>query len=425
MFHGVALISRKDFTRRIGRPLICLAAAAMIVACQHVSITGNPAIDHDGMTGVTPPRTLAVLPTTDGSGHPELAPEMRAALRESLSKLPLENRQLKNVDQQLAMIANRMGMPPEKLPPAALAHPTVGDVVVFSRIERISQLFLILYAHNRFTLDFQMVDTRSRRIFYRNRFVVTSRNFAPAIEPFGLAGAAFGSLWRLRPESVRTNFRDGTQKIAEQIPPLPLFSELGNRLAIVRTTVTLPRASLGPGDRVDVEVIGTPRMLASFAAGNIGKRVPMRETAPGRYRGEFTVRKGMNTPYAVVEATLRAPGGSETITDAVTERAFSIDTTPPPRARMTRWWPGGRGKGIYGEIELDKDDTGSNPERPVKYVVSRRNENSADFKLVAETDKTTFNDASADPAQRAEYRIVSVDAAGNSSEPGKIVVIKR
>lgn len=425
MRHGVPLIPRKDLINRIGRRLICLAAAAILAACQHVSISGDPVIDPNGMTGVTPPRTLAVLPTTDDSGHPDLAPVMRETLRESLSKLPLENRQIKDIDQQLAIIANRLGMPPEKLPPAALAHPSVGDVVVFSRIEHIGRLFLILYAHNRFTLEFQMVDTRTRHIFYRNKFVITSHSFAPAIDPFGLASSAFWSLWNLRDESVKTTFRNGTQKITGQIPPLPLFSELGNRLAIVRTNVTMPRPSLGPGDRVQVEVIGTPRTIASFSIGNVSKRLPLHETAPGRYCGEFTVRKGMNTPFAVVEATLKLPGGGETITDAVTEHPFSIDTTTPPRARITRWWPGGRGKGIYGEIELDADDAKKNPEKPARYIVYRRAAGLHDFKPVAETGNLTFNDATADPKQPADYRIVSQDAAGNMSEPGRIVAIQK
>lgn len=416
---------RKASIGRVGRCLACLAAAAALAACQHVSISGDPAIDRDGLAGVPPPRTLAVLPTVDASGHPDLAPVMRETLRESLSKLPLENRLIRDVDQQLAIIANRLGTPPDKLPPAALAHPSVGDVVVFSRIEHIGRLFLIFYAHNRFTLEFELADTRTRHVFYRNTFAITNHSFAPAIDPFGLASSAFWSLWNLREEAVRSTFREGTQKIAGQIPPLPLFSELGNGLAIVKTNVTLPRTSLGAGDRVAVEVIGTPHAAASFTVGNVTKRQPLRETAPGRYRGEFTVRKGMNTPYAVVEATLRLPGGGESITDAVTERPFAIDTTPPPRARMTRWWPGGRGRGIFGEIETDADDAQKNPEKPVQYIVYRRGPDGRDFKRVAQTDTQTFNDATADPDRPAAYRIVAQDAAGNESEPGKIVAIKR
>ncbi|MCE5229655.1 hypothetical protein LLG95_08675 [bacterium] len=419
--------SAKDFSQ-IGRRLILLfgiVTALAIAGCRHVAVSGEPAIDKDGLAGVTPPRSLAVLPTTDISGHADLAPAMREALHAALSKLPLENRQLTVTDQRLAMIANRMGIQPENLPQAALAHPSIADIVVFSRIEKISRVYLILYAHNRFRLDFQMVDTRSRHVFYRNEFVVTNRCFAPTINLFGLAGSAFWSLGQLTTESVTGTFNEGARKIVAELPPMPVFSELGNRLAIVKTNVKMPRTSLGVGDKIQVEVIGTPRTMASFSVGKVTRRLKLREVAPGRYTGEFVVRKGMNTPYAVVEATLRLPNGGETITDAMMEQPFSIDTTPPPHGRVTSWWPARRGKGIFGEIELEKDETANNPEKPSRYIVYRRAPGEKEFAEIAETDATTFSDPKADPANLNEYRIVTRDIAGNDSTPGPVVCVQK
>lgn len=401
-----------------------LPAILLLAGCQYVTISGSPIVDTDGLKGVTSPRTLGVLPTTDASGHPELAPPMREALHAALSSLPLENRQLPVVDQRLATIANRMAMRPEDLPPAALAHPSVADIVVFSKVEHISRLFLLLYAHNRFVLDFQMVDTRSRRVFYRNEFVITSRNIAPTLDILGLFSSAFRSLWHLRTESVRDTFDNGAQKIVAQLPALPVFSETGDRLAIVKSEVKLPKNTLGPGDRVQIQLTGTPKMNAAFSVGKVARRMPMREAAPGKYRAEFTVRKGMNTPYAVVETTLRLPNGSETITDTVTDRPFSIDTTPPPRARVSQWWPAARKKGVWAEIALEPADVKANPEKPALFVVSRRAPGRKDFVKVAETKKTTFLDQEADPNQPGEYRIVTRDTAGNASAPGPITKTK-
>lgn len=419
------LDSAIDFLRNTATRCVFLLALLSLAGCSYVTISGTPIVDSTGLRGVTPPRSIGVLPTTDSSGHPDLAPTMRQSLHGALSALPLDNRQLSEVDQQLAMIANRLGMPPDQLPPAALANPAVADLVVFSRITRISRLFLLLYSHNRFTLEFQMADTRSRHILYNNKFVITNRNIAPTLDILGLFSSAFRSLWHLREESVRSTFQDGAQKIVAAIPPLPAFSELGNRLAIVKVNVNIPRKTLGVGDRVLVELIGTPKTFASFNVGKVSRRIPMRETAPGRYAGEFVVKKGMNTPYAVVETTLRLPSGAESITDTITDQPFTIDTTPPPQARVSRWWPAGRGDGLYGEIAIDANEANKNPEKSAHYLVYRRSPGQTEFAPIAQTDKTTFQDKTIDLSKPGEYRIITQDAAGNCSEPGPVTRIHK
>ncbi len=399
-------------------PLLALLALS---GCQSVSVRGVPEVDWEALAAVAHPRTLAVLPTTEEDDRPDLTGPMRLALYGSLAPLEFKDRELSDVDQRLALIANRMGLRPEELPPEARAHPLLGDTVAFSHIESVSRFYLIFYAHNRLRLNLQLVDTHTRKVFYRGRFTITNRRLEATIDPFGLAGTAVSSLWHLRADQLAQTLETGADKIAAQIPPLPatVATDPGE-LCIERLAVKLPRTLLRAGDKIEVEVLGTPKGQATFRFGPGERPRPLIEVAPGRYLGRAEIEPGMDTPYAFIEAELGLGEPGETVRDSAIDQPFAIDTMPPPRGRVARCWPAPPRRGIYLELETDPTDPRAQLEAPQTYFIYRRPAGGGRFQRIGESAATTFLDAEADPGHPWEYQIITRDPAGNDAAPGPI-----
>ncbi len=401
----------------LARVTVLAVALALAAGCETVSVTSEPYVDTHGLAGVEPPRSLAVLPVMDDSRHPELVTPLREALFGALAALPFEDRELELVDQRLATIANRLGVLPEELPESAQAHPMLADICVFTRVRKVSRFFLIFYSHHRLGLDFAMVDTRTRRIFYRGKFVIHNRQLVPTIEPVGAIGSAFSSLWHLRSDKLRETLAEGARKIVADIPPVPSPAAAGKNLRIEKVDVVLPRPVLKAGDALGVRLIGTPGAQAEFSIGNFAREQALREVSPGRYEGLLTIRKGVNTPYAVVEVTLSH--GEERVEDTVTGRPFAIDTIAPPPARVSEGWaaPGG---GVQLDLATVARKGEAATETPAEFEIRRRAAGRGAFESVGVTRARTFHDGAADAGQPWDYTIVTRDDAGNESAPGPV-----
>jgi hypothetical protein len=135
--------------------------AVLLSGCHSMALHGKPSVVNQATFKNNPPRSVAVLPTTDVSGHADLLPQLRKELFTGIAALPYEDRELKVVDDFLATKAASQGIAPDKLEPAAMADPKLADCVIYTQLEQVSRLYLLLYAHYRFELSLVMVDNRS------------------------------------------------------------------------------------------------------------------------------------------------------------------------------------------------------------------------------------------------------------------------
>lgn len=88
-----------------------------------------------------------------------------------------------------------------------------------------------------------------------------------------------------------------------------------------------PHHALAAGDTLEVTLRGTPGGTASFDIGPYVRGRPLAETAPGRYNGSYTVRRGENFADAPVFGYLHA--GAADAPRGESAATVSVSTEPP------------------------------------------------------------------------------------------------
>lgn len=405
------------------RLIAAILGASLLVGCHSMGLYGTPYYNA-ALFQAHPPRTIAILPTTDQTGHPDLAPLMRNRLIAAFSLLPYGDREIRAVDEFIATKAAGLGVAPDRLPPESLVDPKLADCVIYTQLGRVSRLYLLLYAHYCFDLNLVMVDTHTRSVLYRNNYTFYDRLGTPgyitlpilSIYAFaGLAESSVESLWHLRSGRLEETFEEGAKEIAKSIP-LPNLIEMSSSgtIRLDKVQVIKPFTSLCAGQRVLVKVQGSTGCRATFNVGNVARGLPLQETSPGSYFGMYAIKPGDNASYAIVEVRLESPRGGDKLDYAADNDPFSIDTTAPPRARVLSARQKIFRSGVFLSFELDPQDKIRANDKTLEYQVYRRIGNGK-FERIGVSDDLRFHDPDIESGQSGEYYVVTRDAAGNVS----------
>lgn len=146
-----------------------------------------------------------------------------------------------------------------------------------------------------------------------------------AVDKASLASSARATLRVAGRSSSTTMARLGAAPPQAQQPPQP--PQQGRPLAINRFSVQ-PVAKLEPGEELKFQLEGTPGARASFTIENVAANLPMREVAPGRYEGAYTIRRlDKLTGGVPIVATLEA--GGQGVRTALNRASVLADTRPP------------------------------------------------------------------------------------------------
>lgn len=393
--------------------------------CHFTALHGKPVLSKP-QAQVNPPRSIAILPTVDDTGHPGLDLVVRRELFSAITPLAYEDRELIDIDQFLANKAARLGRRPEQLTHDEMADPKLADCVFYSRITRITRVYLLLYAHFRFDMDMELVDTRTHQTLYRNHAVYYDRLGNPSYVTLPIlgvyafvdvAGNSVKALWHLRSGRIAEIFRDAALEIAKTIPQ-PEFIALsrGGTVRLTTVQVVRPFPILSVGNRVIVKAQGTPGMHATFNIPQITQDVPMSESTPGSYLGFYDICPGDNSKFAVVELRLSAAQGDEAVHYTVIDQSFAVDTTTAPRARIAEARSRFMRRGVFLKYELDPAAAAQTKDKKLVYQLFRRIGGKGNFVKIATDKISAFHDTGVHKGDAVEYYVLTRDEAGNTSQ---------
>jgi hypothetical protein len=148
--------------------------------------------------------------------------------------------------------------------------------------------------------------------------------------------------------------------------------------------------------------------VASFDIGNFKQGLPMKETQPGVYLGEYAVLPGDSALDMPLVVSLKRPTGPESQW-IDTNGLITIETVPPPKVTNLV------ARSYYDRIELAWDYPPDVPDLAT-YLVMRSPQPLSGYEELARVETTGYEDRQVRPDGVYYYRVVAVDRSGNRSE---------
>jgi hypothetical protein len=394
--------------------ILLLVLGTLVVGCGRVQTQESPFFRREIFMS-DPPQTLAIAPFANTSNVEDAGERMRTAVYGALSGLGYQDIELSRVDQAVNQQALRFNVRPEEVAPQDIAIPELADAVVFAEVERVSRMFLLIYARYRIDINLAVYSTRSRQQLYTNEFIVTNRRFSFPTSLIGVGKSLLSTIWFMRGSELEESYDEVAQEIAQRFPAPP--GEVGRSgIYIRRVSVDVARETLRVGDRVVVRVEGSPGKAGSF---DVGARIagqPLRESAAGQYTGREVIQQGDDARYAYVKARLEGSGeGAESVEADAHDQAFSIDTLPPVSYAVDTWAELPDRKGIVISFAPEDRTSPQSEDVPVAFHIFRGLQHGENLAYLGTTRETRYTDPDARPGVDYEYAVVAVDGAGNES----------
>lgn len=135
--------------------------------------------------------------------------------------------------------------------------------------------------------------------------------------------------------TLRRNGRSSSSTLARLsvAPPAvaaaPIQPAPATRPALVLNRfVAVPVDKLEPGTELKFVAQGTPNAKATFSIENVATGIPMRETAPGRYEGTYTLKR-LDRVVGGVPVVATLEGHGQVIRSNLTRNQMLVDARPP------------------------------------------------------------------------------------------------
>ncbi|MBN1868888.1 hypothetical protein JW916_16540 [Candidatus Sumerlaeota bacterium] len=399
---------------------LCLALSG----CSYYTLSQDPTLDTEAFRS-NPPASLAVMPVRDDTSHSprgkngrRLDEAARRVLYTALSTLHYRDVELTAVDEAIASRSLTLNLQPLDLPPAAFENSDLADALLYARVRKRSKFWLFIYSHVRLGMDLRMIDSRTGQEIYSNRATIHNRRVSLPVSIGGIVESLFLTLWHLRDSEIDNSLEEFGRRLARDFPdPRPSSSLY---VAIDDVFVAPSKAVLRAGDRIDVEVRGTPNQVASYDIGRDVVGQPLEEKAPGVYIGTYQVKPGDLCETGIVRATLRSAYGSETASMSDVGGSFRIDAARPPRPQIH-------------SVEFEKDALTLNlalprPAEDVAFHIYRSENPAHGYLFQGRADELTWRDRNIRSERRYWYLVKTVDREGNpslTSEPYEIHVPRK
>jgi hypothetical protein len=399
-------------------PAIVLAAG--LVSCgvlqeikETVKLPGlSRKADAEAQQKIELPTVVAVMPFENATQQKDAAERMRKSFYNFFSSVPYVDVELVAVDDGIAQLEKATGRKAADMKPQEICQAIGCDGLLFGKVTDYQKTFGGVYSRLYAEVEVWMVNTRTGKEVTRVKDSVDYLEGNIPLSPLGAMMTAMSSAANVREIQETRMVSELAAKLIAKIP-LPEGAPAMRPSVIKEVITNVGEGPFGRGKIVRVGLQGDPGAVAAFDIGNFRRGLPMRETQPGVYLGEYAVLPDDSTRDMPIIAYLRRPSGpaSQWID---TGGLVAIDTRAPGKVS------GLSAKGRRDRVELSWVPLDDTPDLST-YRVLRSEQPLTGVQQIATTELNAYADLTATPGALYYYQGIPVDKAGNASESSSTV----
>jgi hypothetical protein len=385
--------------------------AAGIASCGGLPGLQKPDIAREAGAQAQPqaelPTIVAVMPFVNETQEKDAAERVRKGFYNFLNSTPYVTVELAVVDEGIVRLEKSTGTNVANARAQEICQAIACDGLVFGKVTDYQRTYAGVYSRLRVEAEVWMVNARTGREMTRVRDSVDYLGGGVPLSPLGAIMSALSAAANVRELQATRMVAELAAKLTAKLP-VPTAAPAVRRPVIREFITNAGEGPFGSGKIVRAGLEGEPGIVGSFDIGNFKRGLPMRETQPGVYLGEYAVLPGDNTRDMPIVAYLKRPSGPESQW-IDTSGLVAIDTTPPDKVS------GLRARGFRDRIDLSWEYPRAASDL-AGYRLLRSEQPLRGYRQIAKVELTTYEDRAVKPDAVYYYRVVAADATGNESE---------
>lgn len=383
----------------------CLLLLPLILSCASLPEIKKEAEDTK-ISDEELPKTVAILPFENKTEEIGIANQVRKAFYNHFSSKPYRDIELSLIDEKIVQLEKTHGKSILEISSKDICQALGCDGLVYGRVIDYKKIYAVAYSQLGIEAEVWMINAKTGKEIFRLKDSVRYHEGGIPLSPLSAVMTAISTAMNIRDIQQVRMINELCYKLNEKIPsPTAVFEQ---RPVIKEVLTNAKDSPFGKGKVIQVGAEGDKGMVATFDIGNFKKGIPMKETQPGIYIGEYVVMPGDNVKEAPIIVSLRKPLGYET--QWIDLSGFvTIDTTPPPQVT------GLKVKGFHDRIEISWQALKNVPDLK-GYKILRSESPLTGFKEIGLTEFNFFEDKTAEQGKVYYYRVIAFDTARNESE---------
>lgn len=353
------------------------------------------------------PSIVAVMPFGNDTQEKGAAERMRKAVYNFFSSAPYVDVELASVDEALVRLERSSGASAAGASPQEVCRAIGCDGLLFGRVSDYQRAYAGVYSRLRAEAEIWLVDARTGRELARVTQAVEHHGGGLPLTPLGAIMSALSAAANTGVVQENRMVAELAEKLVDKLP-VRADAPAVRRPAIKELITNVAEGPFGSGKILRVGLEGEPGAVGSFDIGNFRKGLPLRETQPGVYLGEYAVLPGDNTRDMPIIAYLRRASGPESQW-IDTSGLVAVDTAAPDRVSNLR------ARGGRDRIDLSWEHAHAAADLS-GYRVLRSEQPLSGYQQIGRSERMTYEDRTARADVVYYYRVVASDRAGNDSE---------
>lgn len=208
---------------------ILILTVLLAAGCATKAPVSSPSFNQP-VSFINPPKSIAILPFVNKTPNTEIADILRIVFYCHLSAHPFKDVELHVVDERLRTLGHENAEQLQSVPPQELGQLLGTDAVILGEVTKYERLFLGVYSQFSMGASISVVDTRSGRVIWKDKYTARIHEGGLPLTIFEIPFVSIRSGMNLS-DSVKIRAADELSRNLAIRIPAPYIPNYSNKMA--------------------------------------------------------------------------------------------------------------------------------------------------------------------------------------------------